>query len=123
MSDVLIVNIKWDEIERRNGSNISLLKTIIAVYQDIFLDKDVIVKKKLVFLVRDSKDNEAQRDKIIESLVEKLKENWRDLSKTKSKFKDYFTTEFLFLISHSKKSKFSEEMDNIRERFDRKSED
>lgn len=122
MSDVLIINIKWDEIERRNGSNITLLKTIIAVYQDIFGKSEMIIKKKLVFLVRDSRDSEAQQDKIKNSLKDKLKENWEGVSPNGRRFKDYFSTEFIFLVSIENKN-FDKEIDSLRDRFNRKAED
>ena len=122
MSDVLLINAKWDEIERRNGSNINLLKVIITAHQNLFAN-EADVKKKLIFLVRDSKENKIQRDKIIESLIQKLKENWELIAKNKkSSFDDFFVVDFIFLSSNENKN-FDNEIDNLREKLAFKSKD
>ena len=121
MSDVLLINIKWGEVERRDGSSINLIKIIITAYQNLFSKYMIKQKKKLIFLIRDSQENKIRKNKIKSSLLNKLNKSWITISNDKnSKFKDFFITDFIFLSSH-KSGNFNYEIEGIKRDFKEKS--
>ena len=94
-----------------------MLKVIIAAHQNLYAEDKINPKKKLVFLIRDSKDNKKKLKKIEESLLDKLKQSWDDIANDKaSEFADFFETEFIFL-SALENENFNNEIDWIRKKI------
>lgn len=120
ISEVLLVNMWFQDIGRYNASNYALLKTVFELNLQLF-QKNKTGKTLLLFTIRDH-DDRTPMDALEDQLMKDIQNIWNSLIRPdefkSSLVSDFFDFEFVGLPHKVYREKdFFEEVDKLRDRF------
>jgi len=121
ISEILVVNMWYQDIGRYNASNLSLLKNIFELDLQLFA-KHKSAKTLLVFLIRDYPSQATPFQMLKKQISGDVDKIWRSLTKPeeflKSEATDFFDIEFETLPHYVlQRQEFDQEIEHLRKRF------
>eukprot|EP00916_Digyalum_oweni_P025929 GHVL01042702.1.p1 GENE.GHVL01042702.1~~GHVL01042702.1.p1 ORF type:complete len:624 (+),score=121.59 GHVL01042702.1:843-2714(+) len=122
LADVVVINFWYHDLGRYTASNYGLLKTILAVNLELFVQEGDTKKSHLLFVIRDWNSAATKIETIEKNIREDLEKIWADIRKTdrhaNSSVDDFFNI-IMYGISHKDMDagKFDLDIQNLKKKY------